>query len=76
MTTELTKIQERFLLDLTNANVICMSMIQLQKKYSYIAPKVVIKRDIDELVENGIVKRYHHKMVFNGRISSTTLYQL
>ena len=76
MIKELTQTQEAFLADLSNSNVICMSMVELQEKYSQIASKASIKRNIEELVANGMVKRYHHKMVHNGRITSTTMYKL
>ena len=84
MIAELTKTQELFLTELNNSNVICMSMVQLQEKYSEIASddnpngvsKASIKRNIEELVANGMVKRYHYKVVNNGRITSKIFYKL
>jgi hypothetical protein len=74
MIQELTNTQEAFLNDLRDLNTIIMSMDLLQKKYAYMAPKSQIKRDIDMLVNDGIVERKIVRCVVHGKIISKTIY--
>lgn len=74
MIQELTDTQEAFLNDLNKANTIIMSMDLLQKKYSTIASKSQIKRDIDMLVNDGMVERKIVRCVIHGKIISKTIY--
>lgn len=76
MTKELTPTQELILADLTTLGALSISMTQMQLKYSKIASKASIKRDIDKLVEEGIITRTHIKKCENGRITSTTIYSV
>jgi len=73
MIQELTNTQEAFLNDLNKANTIIMSMDLLQKKYSTIASKSQIKRDIDMLVNDGMVERKIVRCVVHGKIISKTI---
>jgi hypothetical protein len=75
MTTQLTNTQEAFLSDLSHSNTIIMSMDLLQKKYSTIASKSQIKRDIDILVNDGMVERKIVRCVVRGKIISKTIYK-
>jgi len=75
MTTELTLTQEAFLKDLKAHKVLCISMVQIQKKYSDIASKASIKRDIESLVVDGLIIRTHRKLMVRGKITSSTMYQ-
>lgn len=74
MIQELTNTQEAFLNDLRHFNTIIMSMDLLQKKYAHISPKSQIKRDIDRLVNDGMVERKTVRCVLNGKIISKTIY--
>lgn len=76
MVVELTKAQEAFLSDLKTHTAISISMTQLQERYANIQSKASIKRDIETLIADGIIKRTHHKLVTRGRITSSTIYQL
>ena len=71
-----TKVQEKLISDLTAFGSISASMVELQNKYAKIQSKASIKRDIDKLVEEGIIKRIHIKKCDKGRITSTTIYQI
>lgn len=76
MVEELTEIQEAFLSDLRASGSIILSMTKIQDKYSDIASKASIKRNIEALVNSGIVKRNNYKINHNGKITSTTIYKL
>lgn len=74
---ELTKTQEAFLDDLRDSKILIISMKSIQEKYSHIASKASIKRDIETLVVDGIIERNKMKTVgHNGRYLSSTSYKI
>ena len=75
-TIELTIFQEQFLVDLSVVGTLTISMVQIQEKYANIASKASIKRNVNALVSDGIIKRHHFKIIHNGKITSTTIYQI
>jgi hypothetical protein len=76
MTTQLTNTQEAFLSDLSHSNTIIMSMDLLQKKYCHIASKAKVKRDIDRLVNDGMVERKMVRCVVHGKLFQKQFIQI
>ena len=68
--------KEQFLEDLRTYGYIRMSMEQLQTKYSYIASKASIKRDIQSLVDDGVVEKNTIIKNHNNKITSTVTYTI
>ena len=73
----ITPLQNAFISLLRDSNHLVMSMVQIQEKFSYIEPnKAKIKREINQLIESGRIKRNTVTLATNGRFLSSTIYQL
>ena len=73
----ITPLQNAFISLLIDSNHLVMSMVQIQEKFSYIEPnKAKIKREINQLIESGRIKRNTVTLATNGRFLSSTIYQL
>lgn len=66
-----------FLDDLRVVGPLVMSLTEIQEKYSQNEPnKAQIKRELDELIISGRVKRTRVKTFTNGRFLSSTIYEV
>ena len=73
----ITPLQNAFISLLRDSNHLVMSMVQIQEKFCYIEPnKAKIKREINQLIESGRIKRDTVTLATNGRFLSSTIYQL
>lgn len=73
---ELTELQEVFLNDLKKERTMVISLKGLQYKYADITYKEAVKREIEELVSQGVVSRKIRKTTFKGRFISKVIYTL
>ena len=77
MIKELTQTQERFLDDLRDSIVIINTMTRLQTKYQENNSKAQVKRDIESLINDGIIERKIMRSIgHGGRYTSATSYKL
>lgn len=74
--TNLTELQEVFLNDLRKNKVLVVSMAKLCKMYAEITYNAAIKREIEELVGQGLVSRKIKRTTTNGRMITSVIYQL
>jgi len=74
---ELNETQEIFINDLRDSIVIINTMSNLQNKYAKNVSKAQVKRDIESLINDGIIERKIMRSIgHGGRYTSATSYKL